>query len=112
MVGLPFANMASLELKEKLGFMERRQRLQQGPGQSSGSSFSKEYYENMCMRAVNQSIGRAIRHKQDFATIVLLDHRYSRVFKKLPGWIRDAGVEKDCSLQTAREMVSDFFART
>ncbi|KAL3899854.1 MAG: hypothetical protein SGCHY_001748 [Lobulomycetales sp.] len=111
-VGLPFANMASLELKEKLGFMERRQRLQQGPGQSSGSSFSKEYYENMCMRAVNQSIGRAIRHKQDFATIVLLDHRYSRVFKKLPGWIRDAGVEKDCSLQTAREMVSDFFART
>lgn len=33
--------------------------------------------------------GRAIRHRQDYATILLLDHRYStpRVYNKLPGWI-------------------------
>lgn len=48
-----------------------------------------EYYENLCMRGVNQSIGRAIRHKGDYATIVLLDKRYGtpRIGKKLPKWI-------------------------
>lgn len=41
------------------------------------------------MRGVNQSIGRAIRHKNDYATIVLLDRRYAtpRIKNKLPGWI-------------------------
>lgn len=35
------------------------------------------------------SVGRAIRHRHDFASILLLDRRYSRpsVQKALPGWI-------------------------
>jgi Rad3-related DNA helicase len=28
------------------------------------------------MKAVNQSVGRAIRHKEDYATIIFLDHRW------------------------------------
>ena len=52
----------------------------------------QEYYENLCMRAVNQSIGRSIRHIGDFSAIVLADRRYSTrpsVVRKLPKWIGD-----------------------
>ena len=32
-------------------------------GACNGPSAGQEYYQNICMKAVNQSIGRAIRHK-------------------------------------------------
>lgn len=81
MVGLPFANSNSVELKERMTFVSSL------PGASSNAG--RELYENLCMRAVNQSIGRAIRHQNDYATILLVDQRYGtpRISKKLPQWI-------------------------
>ena len=45
--------------------------------------------ENMCMRAVNQSVGRAIRHVNDYACVVLLDRRYTQEHMRtqLPKWL-------------------------
>lgn len=42
------------------------------------------------MKAVNQSIGRAVRHKDDYASVVLLDQRYLQHNrqKSLPQWIQ------------------------
>jgi len=50
----------------------------------------RQYYENLCMRAVNQSIGRSIRHKGDYACVLLIDQRYEsdRISQQLPTWIR------------------------
>ncbi|XP_072510153.1 putative ATP-dependent DNA helicase DDX11-like protein 8 isoform X4 [Notamacropus eugenii] len=81
MVGMPYPNIKSLELQEKMAYLD--QTLPNSPG--------KSLIENLCMKAVNQSIGRAIRHKQDFASILLMDQRYSRpsILAKLPSWIRD-----------------------
>lgn len=44
----------------------------------------------MCMKAVNQCIGRAVRHKDDYATVLLVDERFNRSSTKssLPGWIK------------------------
>jgi chromosome transmission fidelity protein 1 len=52
----------------------------------------REFYENATLRSVNQAIGRAIRHRADYAAILLVDRRYEngRVRDKLPGWIRAA----------------------
>jgi chromosome transmission fidelity protein 1 len=46
------------------------------------------------MRSLNQSIGRAIRHKNDYAAIFLIDKRFngSKIRNKLPGWIKNAGI--------------------
>jgi chromosome transmission fidelity protein 1 len=56
-----------------------------------GPSAGHRYYETLCMQSVNQAIGRVIRHREDYAAIVLLDARYGRpaVVEALPGWIRD-----------------------
>nr|XP_035948323.1 ATP-dependent DNA helicase DDX11 isoform X7 [Halichoerus grypus] len=86
MVGMPYPNIKSPELQEKMAYLD--QTLPRGPGQPPPG---KALVENLCMKAVNQSIGRAIRHQKDFASIVLLDQRYARppVLGKLPAWIRD-----------------------
>uniref|UniRef100_A0A3P8V111 DEAD/H (Asp-Glu-Ala-Asp/His) box helicase 11 n=1 Tax=Cynoglossus semilaevis TaxID=244447 RepID=A0A3P8V111_CYNSE len=56
-----------------------------------GRSPGQALIENLCMKAVNQSIGRAIRHRGDYSSIVLCDKRYSRpaTLAKLPTWIKD-----------------------
>lgn len=42
------------------------------------------------MKAVNQSIGRSVRHQQDYASVLLLDHRYQKdnVRNALPKWLQ------------------------
>ncbi|KAG0040928.1 ATP-dependent DNA helicase chl1 [Podila clonocystis] len=89
MVGMPFPNKGSAELQERMRYMDQVQQLEQGHISTIRMTAGSEYYENLCMRAVNQSIGRAIRHRGDYAAIVLLDKRYDspRIRKKLPGWI-------------------------
>ncbi|XP_073079408.1 ATP-dependent DNA helicase DDX11 isoform X2 [Manis javanica] len=86
MVGMPYPNIKSPELQEKMAYLD--QTLPRAPGQAPRG---KALVENLCMKAVNQSIGRAIRHQKDFASIVLLDQRYARppILAKLPAWIRD-----------------------
>jgi len=84
MVGLPYPNTSSQELKERLKYVSNLSK-QKGEKEDAG----KELYENLCMDAVNQSIGRAIRHQNDWASLVLVDARYSslRIQRKLPSWI-------------------------
>lgn len=48
-------------------------------------------YESLCMHAVNQAIGRAIRHRNDYAAVYLFDERFAKdsVKSKLSTWIRE-----------------------
>ncbi|KAJ2911046.1 ATP-dependent DNA helicase chl1, partial [Coemansia aciculifera] len=94
MVGVPFPSLASPELAERLAYYEAMPGGSQttsagGMGPESMGPRAKDMYESLCMRAVNQSIGRAIRHRNDYAAIVFLDARYaeSRIASKLPAWI-------------------------
>ncbi|NXD77918.1 DDX11 helicase, partial [Halcyon senegalensis] len=85
MVGMPYPNIKSPELQEKMAWLDKTM------ARAGGQAPSRVLIENLCMKAVNQSIGRAIRHQKDFASILLLDHRYARpaTFSKLPQWIRE-----------------------
>ncbi|GFY75105.1 hypothetical protein TNIN_61721 [Trichonephila inaurata madagascariensis] len=83
MVGLPYPNKFSVELQEKMTYLNQHML------PTNGKSAGDIYYNNLCMKAVNQSIGRAIRHKNDYASIILLDYRYNNASVKelLPSWI-------------------------
>ncbi|XP_052869609.1 ATP-dependent DNA helicase DDX11 [Anopheles cruzii] len=90
-VGMPYPNRTNPELAERMRYLDRT--LTQGP-----SSAGSEYYENLCMKAVNQCIGRAVRHIRDYAAVVLLDARYCsgvRIRRKLPMWITERMVYTD-----------------
>ncbi|XP_038124814.1 ATP-dependent DNA helicase DDX11 [Cyprinodon tularosa] len=85
MVGMPYPNIKSPELQEKMSYLDKH--LPHCHGRSPGQAL----VENLCMKAVNQSIGRAIRHRGDYSSIVLCDRRYARpaTLSKLPTWIKD-----------------------
>jgi len=59
-VGLPFANLGSPELRERMKYVKslEEQLLASGKTREKGQKdAAMELYENMCMNAVNQSIG-------------------------------------------------------
>ncbi|KAI8813323.1 helicase C-terminal domain-containing protein [Cladochytrium replicatum] len=87
-LGLPYVNPSDPELQEKMQYIKGKQR-------SGAITLSPpEYVNNMCLRVVNQSIGRAIRHINDFAAIYLVDTRWSNpnLREKLPNWIINSGI--------------------
>lgn len=87
-VGLPFPNLEAPDLKVKMQYLDACGAREQGKRKAS-----REYVENMCMRSVNQAIGRVIRHRGDWASVILCDWRFGdeRIWGKLPGWIRECG---------------------
>lgn len=59
-------------------------------GKLGSPSPGRRYYEALCMRSINQAIGRAIRHEKDYAVVFLLDQRFQRVSiqDQLSKWIK------------------------
>ena len=120
-VGLPFPNIHSAVWKAKIDHIEKQTyaKLTQNEtdlsisrrreAETAAKAAGRDFFENSCMRAVNQCIGRAIRHRNDYAAIVLIDRRYEtqRIQGKLPAWIRQSLVSSATS--TIRGDLTRFF---
>jgi chromosome transmission fidelity protein 1 len=110
-VGLPFPNLHTPEWKAKMEYIDAKAAQR---GEPKGTA-SRAYAENVCMRSVNQAIGRVIRHKDDWASIILMDERYEqeRIKSKLPSWIKESVPKADKKASTAHkdvvEDVENFF---
>ncbi|XP_012539548.1 ATP-dependent DNA helicase DDX11 [Monomorium pharaonis] len=98
-VGLPYPNIKSPELQEKMKYLNEHIK------PDAGSSF----YENSCMKAVNQCIGRSVRHINDYSTVVLLDKRFCHKVKVLPQWIQRSVTIND-SFGSVVGNIAKFFA--
>lgn len=64
------------------------------------------------MKAVNQSIGRVIRHVKDYGAVVLLDERYakSRIYSAVSSWLKQS--KNNChSVEECTEQLGVFFKK-
>ncbi|KAI5303577.1 rRNA-processing protein bfr2 [Ascosphaera pollenicola] len=116
-VGLPFPNIRSAVWKAKMEHVEQKAYencqssiTDENARRAQAKSASREFYENACLRTVNQCIGRAIRHQNDYAAIVMLDRRYGtkRIQDKLPLWIRKALVSRKHFSETTQDLTRFF----
>lgn len=84
--GLPFPPKMDAKVRLKMNFLDESLR----SGKSSKGLSGREWYRQQASRAVNQAVGRVIRHKQDFGAILLCDARftYPDALQQLPCWMR------------------------
>ncbi|XP_033941971.1 LOW QUALITY PROTEIN: regulator of telomere elongation helicase 1 [Pseudochaenichthys georgianus] len=85
--GLPFPPRMDPRVVLKMQFLDEMCR-KKAPGVKYLSG--QEWYSQQAFRAVNQAIGRVIRHKDDYGAILLCDQRFksSNARAQLPSWVR------------------------
>jgi chromosome transmission fidelity protein 1 len=105
-VGLPYPDITDPVLMEKMLSLDKM---------VDKTITGQSYYQNLCIRAVNQSVGRAIRHANDYAAIVLIDRRYttdSRIWSGLPNWLKKGNISRwheDLPIAQRVVEMKDFF---
>ncbi|KAF3696430.1 Regulator of telomere elongation helicase 1 [Channa argus] len=85
--GLPFPPKMDPRVILKMQFLDEMCR-RKAPGLKYLTG--QEWYKQQAFRAVNQAIGRVIRHKEDFGAIFLCDQRFKGTDARaqLPSWVR------------------------
>lgn len=71
-VGLPFPNLGSPELRERMNYVKTLEQKSGRPKEAGKKDAAAELYENMCMNAVNQSIGEFLRHRSQIPWVRLV----------------------------------------
>lgn len=82
--GLPFPPMYDPKIRMKRNYMQRNYTTR------NESLSGDEWYQLEAARAVNQAIGRVIRHRNDYGAIFLCDIRFNKATQKsqLSQWIQ------------------------
>lgn len=78
-VGIPYPTFTDYTVELKREWLENKK-----PGKGL------KWYTECAVRAVNQSIGRAIRHIDDYAAIVLFDERFTGLKDQLSKWMQQS----------------------
>nr|XP_055039817.1 regulator of telomere elongation helicase 1 [Misgurnus anguillicaudatus] len=85
--GLPFPPRMDPKVVLKMQYLDEMCR-----NKVSGVKYlsGQEWYRQQASRAVNQAIGRVIRHREDYGAIFLCDYRFkgSEARNQLPSWVR------------------------
>ncbi|KAK7127973.1 hypothetical protein R3I93_020529 [Phoxinus phoxinus] len=85
--GLPFPPRMDPRVVLKMQYLDEMCR-----NKISGVKYlsGQEWYRQQASRAVNQAIGRVIRHREDYGAIFLCDHRFrgTEARNQLPSWVR------------------------
>eukprot|EP01034_Spumella_vulgaris_P023649 gene23649-29890_t len=105
-VGIPFPSTVDLKVQTKKKYQSMKALTD--PLFCNGD----EWYKQQAFRAVNQAIGRCIRHKNDYGAIFLLDPRFQgeAVMSNMSRWMRSTAVNYQ-RLEDVILPAKTFFAR-
>ena len=91
-IGVPFPNVKDPRVSLKRQYNDTRCRLAAGSAAAGSAQVlpGSQWYLQQAFRALNQAIGRCLRHRADWGAVVLMDTRFSeaRVHEMLPKWLR------------------------
>ncbi|KAI5947601.1 Regulator of telomere elongation helicase 1 [Manis javanica] len=85
--GLPYPPRMDPRVLLKMQFLDELKGCSGARGQFLSGH---DWYRQQASRAVNQAIGRVIRHRHDYGAVFLCDHRFTCVDARaqLPSWLR------------------------
>ncbi|KAH9261255.1 hypothetical protein BASA81_000959 [Batrachochytrium salamandrivorans] len=98
-IGLPFPSSQDAKVQHKRAYLDQT-------GENGSAWYASQAY-----RAVNQAIGRAIRHEKDYGAIILLDERFSTYANQLSLWLRPCFQHFDQGPKQAIPQLVQFFKR-
>lgn len=81
-VGIPFGPIKDPKVKLKKSYLDDNRT------QENEMLSGNEWYTLDAINAVNQAIGRVIRHKNDFGAILLCDTRFDKNKTNISSWIK------------------------
>lgn len=102
---MPFAQWKDPKVQLKMEYLNKKSK--EGISHING----RDWYNQEASRAVNQAIGRVIRHINDYGLILLVDKRYAdtRVKNERSKWLRERQVTFQ-DFDTAYSTIDEFFA--
>lgn len=88
-LGIPYPNLKVIDIERKMAFNDDSLRNQNVKNMLSG----REWYNIQAFRALNQALGRCIRHRNDWGAIIMIDGRINNSDSAassnyLSGWVR------------------------
>ncbi|XP_033618816.1 Fanconi anemia group J protein isoform X2 [Fukomys damarensis] len=103
-VGIPFPNVKDLQVELKRQYNDHHSKLR-------GLLPGRQWYEIQAYRALNQALGRCIRHKNDWGALILVDDRFrnnpSRYISGLSKWVRQQ-IQHHLTFESALESLAQF----
>jgi len=107
LVGIPYPMMVDPKTILKKDYLDRKHAKMGGVGLRG-----QDWYCQQATRAVNQAMGRVIRHVQDYGSIILMDERYANYGNKMgiSKWLRDK-VREFVEFDPLEQQLAEFFKK-
>uniref|UniRef100_A0A804HJV4 DNA 5'-3' helicase n=1 Tax=Homo sapiens TaxID=9606 RepID=A0A804HJV4_HUMAN len=103
-IGIPFPNVKDLQVELKRQYNDHHSKLR-------GLLPGRQWYEIQAYRALNQALGRCIRHRNDWGALILVDDRFrnnpSRYISGLSKWVRQQ-IQHHSTFESALESLAEF----
>lgn len=120
LTGIPYAPKADAKVRLKRSFLDEKKAASERESNTIDARDSRDrvllsgeaWYSQSAMRAVNQALGRVIRHRHDHGAVILLDERfgYGDTRNQLSVWLRPA-IQSFDAFGPAAAQLSRFFKR-